>query len=112
MELYEVLKFLHILAVVFMSAPLYNLIIVNERVRFGKAPAQVDRYFENLIRGNAVRCCVFQLTVFMTGVNSGLHRGESLEGAPDELGAVGKAPPASYPYGAPFLGPLWGPTSH
>jgi len=68
MELYGVIKFLHILAVVFMSAPLYNLIIVNERVRFGKAPAPVDRYLENLIRGNAVRCYVFQLTVFMTGV--------------------------------------------
>jgi len=68
MELYEVLKFLHILAVVFMSAPLYNLIIVNERVRFGKAHVQVDRYFENLIRGNAVRCYVFQLTILVTGV--------------------------------------------
>ena len=39
---YDAIKFIHVLAVVFMSAPLYNLIVVNERVRFGKAPLAVD----------------------------------------------------------------------
>lgn len=68
MELYKVVKFLHILTVVFMSAPLYNLIVVNERVRFGKAPSLVDRYFENIIRGNSTRCYVFQLTAILTGI--------------------------------------------
>lgn len=68
MSLYDALKFLHILTVVFMAAPLYNLIVVNERARFGKAHVQVDRYFENLIRGNATRCFVFQATVLVTGV--------------------------------------------
>jgi len=68
MSLYDLLKFLHILAVVFMAAPLYNLVVVNERVRFGKAHIQVDRYFENLIRGNAARCYVFQATALVTGV--------------------------------------------
>jgi len=66
--MYDVIRFLHILAVVFMSAPLYNLIVVNERVRLGKAPFQVDRYFENLIKGNAVRCYIFQLTALVTGI--------------------------------------------
>jgi len=66
--MYEVTKFLHVLTVVFMAAPLYNLIVVNERARFGKAPAAVDRYFENLIRGNAIRCYVFQLTALATGI--------------------------------------------
>ncbi len=66
--MYEVMKFLHVLTVVFMAAPLYNLIVVNERARFGKAPAAVDRYFENLIRGNAIRCYVFQLTALVTGI--------------------------------------------
>jgi hypothetical protein len=66
--MYEVMKFLHVLAVVFMAAPLYNLIVVNERARFGKAPVAVDRYFENLIRGNAIRCYVFQLTALVTGL--------------------------------------------
>lgn len=68
MSLYDLLKFLHILAVVFMAAPLYNLVVVNERVKFGKAHIQVDRYFENLIRGNAARCYVFQATALVTGV--------------------------------------------
>jgi len=68
MSLYDLLKFLHILTVVFMAAPLYNLVVVNERVKFGKAHIQVDRYFENLIRGNAARCYVFQATALVTGV--------------------------------------------
>lgn len=68
MNFYALVKFLHILTVVFMAAPLYNLVVVNERVRFGKAHIQVDRYFENLIRGNATRCYVFQATALVTGV--------------------------------------------
>ena len=68
MSAYDAVKFLHILTVVFMAAPLYNLIVVNERVRFGKAPYVVDRYFENLIKTNAARCFVFQTTAFVTGI--------------------------------------------
>lgn len=68
MDAYQAVKFLHILTVVFMAAPLYNLIVVNERLRFGKAPYAVDRYFENLIKTNAIRCFVFQLTAFITGI--------------------------------------------
>ena len=66
--MYDVMKFLHVLTVVFMAAPLYNLIVVNERAKFGKAHIQVDRYFESLIRGNATRCYVFQVTALVTGV--------------------------------------------
>ena len=68
MVAYDVLRFVHILAVVFMAIPLFNLIVVNERVMFGKAHLQVDLYFENLIRGGAKRCYVFQLTALVTGV--------------------------------------------
>src|SRR3990167_10013640 len=68
MNAYQAVKFLHILTVVFMAAPLYNLIVVNERLRYGKAPYAVDRYFENLIKTNAIRCFVFQLTAFVTGI--------------------------------------------
>ncbi len=68
MSAYDAVKFLHILTVVFMAAPLYNLIVVNERLRFGKAPYAVDRYFENLIKTNAIRCFVFQATAFITGI--------------------------------------------
>jgi hypothetical protein len=67
-NVYDAVKFLHVLTVVFMAAPLYNLIVVNERLRFGKAPFAVDRYFENLIKTNAVRCFVFQVTALSTGL--------------------------------------------
>jgi hypothetical protein len=65
---YDFLKFLHVVTAVFMAVPLYNLIVVNERVRFGKAHLQVDQYFETIIRGNSKRCFVFQFTALVTGV--------------------------------------------
>jgi uncharacterized membrane protein len=65
---YDMVKFFHILAVVFMAAPLYNLIVVHERRRIGKAPFVVDRYFENIIKGAAIRCYVYQLTALLTGI--------------------------------------------
>ncbi len=67
MRTYDAVRFLHIITVVFMAAPLYNLIVVNERLRFGKAPFAVDRYFENLIKTNALRCFGFQATALVTG---------------------------------------------
>jgi len=68
MMVYNIIKFFHILSVVFMSAPLYNLIVVNERILFGKAPLAVDRYFENIIKGAAIRCYVYQLSALVTGI--------------------------------------------
>jgi hypothetical protein len=65
---YDIVKFFHILAVVFMAAPLYNLIVVHERRRMGKVPFVVDRYFENIIKGAAIRCYVYQLTALFTGI--------------------------------------------
>jgi len=66
--MHDFLRFLHIITAVFMSVPLYNLIVVNERGRMGKdVPTDVDKYFENIIRGGAGRCFVFQMTVFITG---------------------------------------------
>ncbi len=45
--MYDLAKFLHIITAVFMSVPLYNLVVVNERGRMGKGvPADVDRFFE------------------------------------------------------------------
>ena len=67
--MYDILKFLHIMGFVFMSVPLFNLIVVNERVLLGsKFIYPVDRYMENLIKGGANRCFVFQSTVLVTGV--------------------------------------------
>jgi len=67
--MYDLLKFLHVLIAVFMSVPLYNLVVVNERAAVGKdVSVDVDRYFENIIRGGARRCFVFQFSALASGV--------------------------------------------
>ena len=67
--IYDILKFLHVIGFAFMSVPLFNLIIVNERALMGsKFIYPVDRYMENIIRGGVARCFVFQATVLITGV--------------------------------------------
>lgn len=67
--IYDVFKLLHIICFVFMSVPLFNLIIVNERALMGASFIyHVDRYMENIIRRGAIRCFVFQFTVLTTGI--------------------------------------------
>jgi hypothetical protein len=67
--LYDLLRFIHVLSFVFMSVPLFNLIVVNERAVLGASfNYHADRYMENIIRRGAQRCFVFQGTVFVTGV--------------------------------------------
>lgn len=66
---YDLLKFLHVISFVFMSVPLFNLIVVNERALLGISfNYYTDRYMENIIKHGAYRCYVFQLTVLITGV--------------------------------------------
>ncbi len=66
---YDIVRLLHILGIVFMSVPLFNLIVVNERAQLGTAfNYHTDRYMENIIRRGAARCFVFQTTVLITGV--------------------------------------------
>ncbi|HEX7413118.1 MAG TPA: hypothetical protein VF411_03650 [Bacteroidia bacterium] len=68
-NLYQILKLWHIISFVFMSIPLFNLIVVNERALMGSAfNFGTDSYMENIIRHGAVRCYVFQLSVFISGV--------------------------------------------
>ncbi len=68
-DTYHIVRFLHILGFVFMSVPLFNLIVVNERAQFGAVfNYHTDRYMENIIRRGASRCFVFQTTVLITGV--------------------------------------------
>ena len=67
--LLNLLKFAHVMGFVFMSVPLFNLIIVNERALLGTPfNYYADRYMENIIRRGATRCYVFQSTVLITGV--------------------------------------------
>ncbi len=66
---YDILLFLHIISFVFMSVPLFNLIVVNERALLGvKFNYYADRYMENIILHGASRCFVFQTSVFITGI--------------------------------------------
>ncbi len=66
---YEIILFLHVISFVFMSVPLFNLIVVNERALLGvKFNYFVDRYMENIIGHGASRCFVFQTTVIVTGI--------------------------------------------
>lgn len=68
-NLYEFLRFLHIISFVFMAFPLFNLIVVNERALMGKEFVYgIDRYMENIIRRGALRCYVFQTTVLISGI--------------------------------------------
>jgi len=66
---YQLVRFFHVMSFVFMSVPLFNLIVVNERALLG-VPFNfyADRYMENIIRHGAYRCYVFQSTVFVTGL--------------------------------------------
>ncbi len=65
----DLLRFVHVLSFVFMTVPLFNLIIVNERAMLGVSfNYYADRYMENIIKHGAYRCYVFQLTVLITGV--------------------------------------------
>ena len=66
---YELFKFLHIISFVFMSIPLFNLIVVNERAMMGGGFVYAtDRYMENIIRRGAARCYVFQTSVLVSGL--------------------------------------------
>lgn len=69
MEWRTLFLLIHLLSTLFMAAPFYMLIIVNERVRFG-APLGyfTDRYMENMVRNNSVRCFVFQGTMAASGL--------------------------------------------
>jgi len=59
----------HLLSTLMMAAPFYMLVVVNERALFG-APLGyfTDRYMENIIRHNAVRCFIFQGTMAASGL--------------------------------------------
>jgi hypothetical protein len=68
-HIYNIAKFSHVISFAFMSIPLFNLIVVNERALMGPSlNYATDRYFENIIKRGAIRCYVFQCTVFLSGI--------------------------------------------
>ncbi len=69
MELRPVIMLLHLVAMLFMAAPLYMLVIVNERARFGMPPNyNTDRYLENIIKGQPIRCYAYLAVILATGI--------------------------------------------
>lgn len=67
--IYDLVRVLHVVSFVFMSIPLFNLIVVNERTLLGTPfNYYADRYMENIIKHGAHRCFMFQFTVLVTGV--------------------------------------------
>ena len=69
MELRAFLLVVHLLSTVLMAAPFYMLVIVNERARSGMPLGYfTDRFMENIIRNNAVRCFIFQGTMAASGL--------------------------------------------
>ena len=78
--LLQILRFAHILVVVFMAWPLYALIAVNERGALGPPLGdRADRYMENIIKGQTIRCYIYQLTALVTGLALVYFRGLGLD---------------------------------
>lgn len=68
-DVLAILKVLHLVTAVFMAAPLYALITVNERGGFGRAiHYPLDRYMENLVKKQPRRCYMYLLTLLATGL--------------------------------------------
>ncbi len=68
MTAYNVILALHIMMVILMAAPYYNLVIVNEKARFGQGHLDVDRFFESVIKGILWRCYFVMWGAFILGV--------------------------------------------
>ncbi len=69
LEWRALLLVIHLLSTMLMAAPFYMLVIVNERALFGgPLDYRTDRYMENIIKHNAVRCFIFQGTMLASGL--------------------------------------------
>lgn len=75
-DLNALLLVAHVASALFMAAPLYMLIIVNERGRLG-APLGLphDAYLENIIRRQPIRCYAYLAVLVATGAWMALAQG-------------------------------------
>jgi len=65
----SIILVIHLISTLFMAAPLYMLIIVNERARFGLPPGyNTDRYMENIIKRQPIRCYAYLAVILITGL--------------------------------------------
>jgi len=68
-EVQVVIMLLHLVAMLFMAAPLYALIAVNERARLTIPPNyNTDRFLENMIKSQPIRCYAYLAVIIITGV--------------------------------------------
>ncbi|MBI4301882.1 MAG: hypothetical protein HY664_04695 [Chloroflexi bacterium] len=59
----------HLVGTLFMAAPLYMLVVVNERARFGVPIGYfTDRYMENIIKNQPPRCYAYLAAVLVSGL--------------------------------------------
>ncbi len=69
LEVKVMVLMMHLIAMLFMAAPLYMLVVVNERARFAVPPGyNTDRYLENIISKQPVRCYAYLAVILVTGV--------------------------------------------
>lgn len=69
LEVRVIVLLFHLVAMLFMAAPLYMLIIVGERARFAVPPGyNTDRYMENIIKGQPIRCYAYMAVILVTGI--------------------------------------------
>jgi hypothetical protein len=64
-----VLRVVHLVAALLMAAPLYSLIVVNERGRFAVPLGHnTDRFLENILKNQPRRCYVYLATIAIAGL--------------------------------------------
>lgn len=69
MEIYSVIKVIHIVTAILMAWPFYALVVVNQRARLGPPLGdRVDIYMETIIRNRVIPCYVFQATALVSGL--------------------------------------------
>ncbi len=68
-ETFPLLKFVHIISAVVMAAPLYLIIVSNERGKLGPPlNPRLERYMENVIKRQPMRCYVYLATILVSGL--------------------------------------------
>ncbi|MBI4311882.1 MAG: hypothetical protein HY681_08875 [Chloroflexi bacterium] len=68
-DVMAVIRVVHLVAALLMAAPLYMLVVVNERGRFAVPPGHnTDRFMENIIKNQPRRCYMYLGAILITGL--------------------------------------------
>ncbi len=75
-EVYIIVLMFHLVATLFMAAPLYALLAVGERGCFNIPPNyNTDRYLENILKSQPRRCYAYLAVILVTGILLTWHKG-------------------------------------